>query len=464
MTGSIALPGLVSGLDTTTLISALMSAEKQPQVLLQKKVATTQSSVTDLQSLNTRIAALVDAAKKASDVTTVHAFKTTSSSANVTIAATGTAKPTDLDIVVDKTASTHTVVSGAMTSWPESPATLTFVSSDGTKTEVTASPGTIDDVVRAVNNSTAGVKATKVASGVDGSGNPLYRIQFGATAPGEEAAFEVYRGSKAAVDGGTATNLLSDSGAAVISQGADAEITLFAGTAAQQKVTSSSNTFTGVVEGVNITVAKASADPVHISVEQDTAATAANAKSFVDQLSSLFAFVKGRSATSSTTDSDGKTTTTGGTFTADPLVRQSNQQLHDAVQYPVNGVSPSEIGISFDKSGVLSFDADKFAAAIKANPDKVDAVFSGLATRVQDAAAKISDKYDGALTKKIQNQQALVTDMNTQISKWDDRLAIRQSALERQYAQLEVSMSNLNSQLSSLNSSFEALTASAKSK
>lgn len=460
----ISLPGLASGLDSAALIKALVDVERQPQVLLQNKVTTTQSGVTSLQTLNSRVAALVDTAKKAADPLQIHAFKATSSDSSVSVKASGSAQPANLDIVVKKTAATHSVVTAAIQDWPDKPATLTFVSANGTKTQVTASPGSIDDVVRAVNNSTAGVKATKIASGVDGSGNPLYRIQFGASAPGEKNSFEVYSGTEADVTAGTATNILTAPGAAVLAQGSDAVVTLFAGTAAEQDITSSSNTFNGVIQGVDITVSKVTAAPVNLAVTSDTTTSASNVQSFIDSIGVVFSNIKTNSSVTSSTDANGAVKTTAGVFLADSQVRQVSQLIHDAVQFPVNGFSPSEIGISFDKYGTLTFDSAKYASAVKDNPEKVDKILTGLSERVGKVATSSSDKIDGILSQKIQNQQKLVTDLNKQIENWDLRIAKRQSTLERTYSALEVNISTLNSQLSSLTASFAALTASAKNK
>ncbi|WP_159599301.1 flagellar filament capping protein FliD [Agromyces humi] len=442
----ISLPGLASGLNSADLIAQLMQVEAAPQTLLKNKVAKAQSSVTDLQALNTKIAAFVESAKNIGKPGAIRAFSAKASDDSVTVKAGSTAQASELDVEVTKLAKTHTIVTGAISAWPVVPATMTFVDSAGEKISVTAASSSIDDIVRAVNNHDLGVKATKIASGADASGNPLYRIQFTATKPGEEAAFEAYQGSAADVDAGTATNLLSGAGSALISQGSDAELTLFAGTTAEQIVTSSSNTFADVLPGVEITVSKLTSAPVTVSVADDAKASADIVKKFVDDAASIFALIAAKSAVKTTTGSDGKSSATGGNFTGDSTVRTARQALASAIQAPVDGISPSTIGISFDKDGVLKFDAEKFAAAITENPDKVQTLFAAVADRVQTTSKGISDKYDGSLTSKIKGEESTIKDLGQQIEKWDTRLATRQANLERQYSALEVAMSKLNSQ------------------
>ncbi|HMO09921.1 MAG TPA: flagellar cap protein FliD N-terminal domain-containing protein, partial [Actinotalea sp.] len=65
MAASLGVDGLVSGLSTTSLINQLIQVEAAPQALLKSKLSATQSFITALQSLNTKIASLGEAGAKA---------------------------------------------------------------------------------------------------------------------------------------------------------------------------------------------------------------------------------------------------------------------------------------------------------------------------------------------------------------------------------------------------------------
>ena len=52
------IDGLISGLDTTSLIDSLMQAAAQPQTVLRNQAAGQQTTIQALQSLNSKIAAL----------------------------------------------------------------------------------------------------------------------------------------------------------------------------------------------------------------------------------------------------------------------------------------------------------------------------------------------------------------------------------------------------------------------
>jgi flagellar hook-associated protein 2 len=433
----IALPGLATGMDTAGLINSLMRIEATPQTLLKNKVSASQNMVSSLQALNAKIASLAELSKATAKTGALNLFVATSSSTAVTAKAGPGASAGSVDFVVDRLAQAHAGVSAAMTAWPTAPPVLTFVASNGTRTEVTAASTSLDDVVSAVNGSAAGVTAMKVSTG-DGK----FRLQLTASTSGAAGSFTAYRGSGANIDAGTAVDLFTEPGAAVIKTGQDAQVTLWAGTAAAQAVTSSSNTFTGLLPGVDVTVAAVSATPVTVTVARDKEQVTKKAEELVTALNGVFAFIKTNSAV--TSGSNGSTK--GGIFTGDSTVRDAGQRLLSAASRPVSGRSPSEIGITITRDGNFTFDAVKFEAALAAEPAFVQSALQEMAGRVTAAATISSDKYTGLVTSKITGQEALVKNLNDQILKWDDRLAARRSTLERVYSGLEVQISRMNSQ------------------
>ncbi|GAA3863440.1 flagellar filament capping protein FliD [Leifsonia kafniensis] len=445
MASSLAIDGLVSGLDTTALINSLMKVEQIPQTLLKNKVASSQSYITALQALNTKFASLTELATKFAKPLALDLNSATSTSNKVTVTATPGTPAAQLDLTVGAIAQAQKSVTGAMTEWPESPAVLTITGKDGVAHEITADSQSLDDVVAAVNTSDAGVIATKVSVG---GGN--FRLQFASKTIGEDGAFSVYQGT------GTATPV-----ALTEIQGAkDASITIWAGTPAAQTITSKTNTFTDVLPGVSITVSAISVDPVTVTVTRDDEAISKSASALVDALNGIFADVVAKSAVTTSTDATGTTKTTAGVFTGDSTVRDVNQKILAAATEPINGRSPSEFGISITKKGAIEYDAAKFKAAMAKDPVATQAALQVIATRVADAGKSASDKYDGALTSKITGQESEVKVLGTQVDDWDRRLTSRRATLERTYSALEVQLSKLNSQQSYMASQLAALTSS----
>jgi flagellar hook-associated protein 2 len=456
---ALTLPGLASNLDTAEIIKALMDVQSIPRSLLSAKRDDKNVIISQLQTLNTSIGELATRAAALAKPDGLALFTGRSSSDAVTVAAGAGATAMSADVVVDRTAQAHTVVTGAVTAWPDDSPVLTLENAAGVRVQVAAASASLQDVARAISSAAFGVAATAVP--VQSGGTTMYRLQLTATETGAAGAFTVYRGDIAAVEAGTAVDVSSEAGAAVITTGADAQLRLWAGTAAEQVVSSATNTFTGLFPGVDVTVAKASATAVQITVDTDAGGRTKAAGDFITGIASILTRIaNGSKATIAATPGSA---TTLGVFTGDSTVRALRQALAESVQHPVDGVSPSTIGISIDRYGVLSFDAEKFEAALAEDPAATTALVSAVASRVQETAKTYSDRYEGLLTSRITGQESEVKAIGEQLERWDVRLEQRRATLERTYARLETMLSQLNSQSSYLESQLATLRPSGSS-
>ena len=458
---TLGINGLVSGLDTASIINSLIQVAAGPQTQLKSQAGTQTALMAAMQTVNAGFASL---AAKAADLTKpggLALVKAASSSPAITASASSGASVTSLDLSVTQLAQSHSVVSAAMAAAPGT--SMTFVKADGTKTEVTAGSASLDDMALAINNSDAGISAVTVAAGKDTDGNTTYRLQLTSRQTGAAAAFTAYFGNAAEVDGGTAPKLTDAATSAVLSQGQDAQVTLWAGTAAATTITSASNTFTGIAPGLDITVNARTDTPATVSVASDTDKVSAAAGSLVAGISSLLGSIKSGTAVSTTVGANGSSTVTGGVFTGQSSVTMARDRLYGAVSDPVAGQSPSGIGINTTKDGDITFDPAAFAAAYVKDPGGVTTALQTITGRVAAAAASVSDPVNGTLTQRIQGGQKTIDSLNSQISDWDGRLAAKRSTLQAQYNSMEVQLGKLQSQQSWLNSQLDALSANGKS-
>lgn len=447
---SFAIDGLASGLQTTEMIDALLKVQAIPQTLLKNKITAGESKLSALQSLNSSIAELASLAKKTTKADSLALFTATSSATGVTAVAGPTASAGSVSLQVEATAARHSAVTAAATAW--SGTELTITGGDGTSTTVTAASTSMDDIVKAVNASGAGVTASKIAAGTDaGTGEPLYRLQFTADETGAANTFTVTSGG---------TDVFTAPGAAVVTQGRDASVLLYAGTAAETRLTSASNTFSNVLTGVDITVAAdtAAGTVADITIAPDKEAVSGLAEALVQSLNGVFGTITAKTAVTGSGDS-----TKGGILTGDSTVRSAKDTIYKAASAPIDGRSPSEIGISVTRNGTLEFDAEKFAKVLAEDPEFVNRALTEISTRIQAAAEAVSDKYEGTLTNKITGEKKLITSWEDQVAGWDTRLAARRTQLERTYSALEVTLSKLQSQSTWLSSQVAALPSSSTS-
>ena len=454
----IQLPGIATGLDTSTLIDQLMQAEAVPQTLLKNRLSSEQSYLSALQNINALVASLDTTASAMAEPGGLAAFTAKSSVDGVSATAGASAVSGSYSFRVDQIATAKTIVTQPMTTFTSSAdgsVSLTLDRADGTSTVITSASADPASVAAAINKAQAGITASAVAVGTDSaSGSTLYRLQIVSARTGEAGDFTLSTGTAA---GGDLNDLMSQ-GAVLVQAAQDARLTLWAGTSAEQQLSSGSNTFDSAIAGVSLTVSQAAVGQnATLTVSPDQATVQSKASELVNAVAKILSTIASQSAVSTTTGSDGTSSTSGGVFTADSTITALRNALSQAAGYPVDGESPSTIGVSIASDGTLSLDADAFAAAYAADPDKTTAMLQTISDRVSQVAAQYSDKYSGLITGRITSENSIITDLGDQISDWDDRLAQRRAQLEQVYASLEVTINNMNAQQSWLQSQLGGL-------
>src|SRR5689334_20076605 len=103
-TTGLGLSGLSSGLDTSGIITKLMSVEAAPQTALKTQLSTTTTYRTALQSLNSSVAAIAASAKSATAAGALSSFTATSDAAGVTATASSSASAGSVSFTVDRLA------------------------------------------------------------------------------------------------------------------------------------------------------------------------------------------------------------------------------------------------------------------------------------------------------------------------------------------------------------------------
>jgi flagellar hook-associated protein 2 len=140
-------------------------------------------------------------------------------------------------------------------------------------------------------------------------------------------------------------------------------------------ITKSSNTVTDALAGTTINLLKTNTGaPTTLSVNQDTSGV----KSAIDT------FIKGYNDLNSsinTLTAYDPSTKVAATLQGDQAVRSLADKLHDGLSAVVAGVQGgyhalSQVGITFDRNGVLSVDSTKLNAALKADPHAVESLFA----------------------------------------------------------------------------------------
>ncbi|MFA6576114.1 MAG: flagellar filament capping protein FliD [Nocardioides sp.] len=426
------ISGLSSGLDTATIIDQLMQLEAIPQSRLKSRVATEQSLVSTLRTLNTKVAVLNSAAEALARPAAWAPLVSSSSDSGVTVSTGAALAPTNLTVTVTAVAKTHQLgfaTSAALTDQVTGASSIVRLDRfDGSPVDIDSGDGTLAGLVAAINNpgNATGLHASAVRV-ADGQ----YRLLVESTATGVAQDFTL-----TAQDG---SPLL---GGATVRSGADAAIDIGAGIS----VGSTTNTFTDVVPGLTLTVApETSIGTVStISVTRDATGISSSVKSLVDAVNGLLADIDTQSAAGSGSKAKGP-------LMGDPTVRALRSAVLESV-FPADGSSMADLGIQVDRHGKLTFDQTVFAGAYAADPTGVSERFTtaggGFADRVAKVTKSASDPIDGTLTASITGRSSGITRLQDSIEEWDQRLELRRSSLTRQFTALETALNQLTSQSS----------------
>lgn len=344
------IDGLVSGLNTTAIINAIMQAAALPQTNLKNQLLNEQGKLAAYQTLNTDMASLQSAADAVDDPTTWQAMTVTSSDSSVAATASPGAAAGTFTFDVNQLASGQSSVSAgtvssttAVVTTSGTPVTLTVGS--GSPVTIDTGDGSLGAVISGINAANAGVTAAavQVSSGV-------YRLQLTSTTTGADATFAV-----TGLDTGPLGAMNN------ISTAQDAQITVGAGTPGQYTITSSTNTFTDAIPDLTFTVSKVTAG-VTLTTSHDSSSIAGRIQSMVDSANSVL------SALATDTKFD-TSTNTGSVLTGDSTANELRDNIMSAIGSALgNGTSATTVGLSVTKDGQLEFDSAAFQSAYAADP------------------------------------------------------------------------------------------------
>lgn len=412
------IDGLASGLNTTEIIDALMAVERLPQNRVVERRDRAQEQADKLGEMRASVTSLGNAASDLRRSSGWQRLAAIASSESVQVEATAGGFTGSITFRVDSLATTNVIYSDA-----------TVESLD----TIVGSGGTLGQVVESINgNSELNFVAVAIDTG-DG-----YRLQLAAKEGGAESSIEL-----------DTTGFESIGGFTTLTEGADAQIT-FDGQN-PYSITSTSNTFAGIMPGVNLTVSEVSPDPVTITVEHDFEQIADSVQALVDQFNEL-----------RTTMSDA-TRVQPGVETQVPLafnpdVRRAEQGLVRAFVDPVGESaleSPSLVGIRIERDGSLTFDRETFIETASTDINELSRLFTaplgeveapGLLDRLITAADRAAAFGTGLLSSAEDAAKSRIDSFNDQIDAFEVRLERKELQLRKTYTNLETALGELTNQ------------------
>lgn len=457
---TISFGGLGNGLDFGQVVDQLVKASRIPVDRLNAKKDDLNSKSTDYATLNTKLIALQSAADK---MRLPSNFDRTSVSVSDATVLTATGSPSAAQgsyaVKVTQLAQSHQITNKAAKAVASTATdivnggsgTFTFRVGSGTNQTVSLSAtATIEDLKAAINDLGAGVTASVVNTGSEGS--PAYRLVLTATSTGA-------MGEVTIVGDNTELDFLNGSGTGgtdILQAAQDAVIVV--GDPAMTPLTfqRSSNTITDAIADVTLTLAKTTgSSTISVNVSRDMSAIQTNIKDLATAYNEVIKFINERTTYDITTKK-------GGIFFNEPTVRTVLSQVRTALSSVVPGStvygSVGDIGFKTERDGTVTVDDAKLSAALSSNYTAVKNLFvnqtdsAGVAQLLNAAVDTLDDIESGALTLRKRGLTDQLSDVADEIARKEDLVAQYEERLRRQYAALDGLLRQMQSQIGFLQS------------
>ena len=457
--------GVGSGLDLNNLLTSLMQAEQQPLVALQRKEASFQSRISALGSLKGSLSSLQTAAQgfipttgqtalnkyasfsaTVADNTIASASASTGSvagvySLEVSALAAGhrltSPNSTDLVGTAALTAGlaaggTLKIELGALTG--TSPA-LAFAADSARELNVTVAAGaTLENVRDAINTAaTDGRISATIVNGTNGK-----QLVLSSTKTGTENVMKLSGiGGLDFNPAGAGTGTLSQ---ATVNGGQAASNAAFKlnGIAA----TSSTNTVTGVLDGVTLTLSKTNVGtPTNLTVTKDSTTSLTTAvNSFVKTFNEAAKSMKDLGYFNADTKQ-------AGALQGDSTLRGATSQVRSLLQTTAGRSSAyqtlSNIGIALQTDGTLKLDTTKLNAAIAADYAGVTSLVSTVGTRFKESLEGLVGT-SGNITAATDSANRLIKDLGKRQTALLDRLNQVEARYRKQFSALDTLVASMN--------------------
>ena len=446
-----------SGIDVTSTVDAILELDAVPEENLQNQVTSLKAQTSALQTIETDLTNLQTAVQALSDPMGAFGDVTVNSSNNNVVSATADNGTTagSHTIVVNSLATTSAAYSAPQQSATSALPTGRLTIQEGSNTlnvpvdTNSGDPDTLSALASYINQQNAGVTASVIN---DSSGAVLSLVSQTSGPAGKMTISDTTGGGN-----GLGIQMATDSEGNDL--GTDASLTVDG-----VPVTSGSNTVSGVIPGVTLTLSGTSSDPVTLDIQPDLTQVSAGINNFVGAWNQLMDDINAQN-------------TYSGTGTAPPLMGDPSldllqSQLLNDITSSVSGngaaVNLQSIGIQLQEDGTLSVVSSSSPDSMDLNEafandfSAVQNLFqstspAGVAQTLNTSLTNLTDPINGPLNLDMSSINSQVSDLNDQISQFQYQLQQTQAQLTTEYSTINTTLEQLPETINEINQQLNAL-------
>jgi flagellar hook-associated protein 2 len=458
---AIGVNGLMSGLDTESIISQMMSVERRPITLLQQQEAVYQAKISALGTLKGTLADVQTAAAALRETDLFAGFSASSGDSSVlTASASDTAVAGTYQVTVSILAKAQQVRSSAFAASSDVVGTGTLTIQVGTNTAVNVTidgtNNTLAGIAQAINDADADVTA-----GVINDGSNYYLTLVSKETGADNTISLTMADADGFDDDNNGLSKLYNNPAAqtMFETQTAADATLIVNGIT---VTRASNTIDDLLEGVTLTLKTTDVDPIEVKVSRDVSSITSKITTFIEKYNAALTRLKDLQVS----DPEGGAI---GILQGDATARILQARLQNFLHSPVSGVASavntlSALGVSADEDGKLSLDSTVFTAAYEADREDVVQFFTqttagseGFAVQVDSFLDGYLQSTSGLLSAKADGLERSVEHIEDQIERMGLRLMKREEVLRKQFESLELLMGQFQNTSGVLSQQLDAL-------
>lgn len=457
--------GVGSGLNISSIVSALVQAEGQPQLTaLSNKQSADQTRLSALGTLKSALSDFQTSVQQLTDGSVFQSYQATSSNQSLATVTAGTgAVGGNYTMEVQQLAQAQKLISTGFASSSTVVGTGTLNISVGGKSfsvDINSSNNTLQGISDAINGAAnnTGVNAT-IVNVDNGSGGTVSKLLLTSRDTGTANQITVTANDS---DGNNTD--MSGLSQLVYDPSGSGTTNLSQQTAAQdaiiqvdgQTATRSSNTINDVISGLTINLNAASPGTTfNVDVTQNTQAETNAAQGFVTAYNKL-------QSTINSLQSYDASTSTAGALLGDPTLNAIQETIRQETSAVVSSAggnynSLAMIGITIDQTGTMSLDTTTFNQALQMGPNVVGNVFSstnGVAEQLNNSLTQylqtggILDSQVTSLNQDLNNITKQNAAVQSQLSNYQTMLQNEFSAMESTVAQFQSTGAYLSQQFS----------------
>jgi flagellar hook-associated protein 2 len=451
MTNSVDLSSLgLGGMDTTSLVSSLVSIASQPMNNLSTQQQTIAQATTSISSFSADLSDLKTATMALSDPTSFQAMAATSSNSSIVATASGSPAAGQWSVSVGNIATAQRSLSNGTSSSTTAlglSGNFGISLGNGTSANISiASTDTLNDIANKIASSGLRVQASLM---YDGS---QYHLLVSGLDTGSANAVSFDESGLAAGTGGFSLGL---STATPLQTANDAHLTV-----GGIPVTSATNQITNAIPGVTLAITAPTTAPATISVAGDSSGIQTQVQAFVTAYNN--AVTDGHLIAGYGSQAGQSTLLQG-----DQAVRSSLDQMANLIAAPVAGTSGAyntlgSVGISLNDDGTLAFNTATFASAMQSDPASVSRLFVTDATNGSTGVMgtfgatidSLTDPVNGAITAELNGFNSSTQRIQSEITDDQQRITAYQTQLQAQFAQMNAALATYKQLGASLTAAF----------